>query len=511
MVLLAAAVCNKQGKALISRQFVEMTRSRIEGLLASFSKLMTTGKQHTFVETETVRFVYQPIDKIYMVLITTRNSNILEDLETLRLFARVVPEYCKLLDETDVLKNAFSLIFAFDEIVALGYRESVSLAQIRTFTEMDSQDERIQIALRQTQEREAKEASKRKAKELTQMRKDIAKLGRGMPSGMGGMGSSASSFNTPIVESVRNEEKPTSSYQAPKASTGKAMKLGVKTKDVDHFVDQLKSEGEKVMSSAAASTARTPATVAEAASQAAGRESVHVESKEEITMLMKRDGGLVGDLEITGTLAFRTTDENLTKLQLTLGSGEKQCNIQLFPKFDKAKWLNEGVATLKDPNEAFPLNIAIPLLRWRMSSSDESDIPLAINCWPSEAGKGCTVNVEYVLNDTALELNDVVISIPIPQGTGTPIVGDLDNGQYSFERGSLMWKIPVIDDTAAVGTMEFTTPGGNPNSFFPIRVNFTCGVSLVGVEVEEIHTIKDEEAVKFSTEHTLAIKKYEII
>lgn len=90
------------------------------------------------------------------------------------------------------------------------------------------------------------------------------------------------------------------------------------------------------------------------------------------------------------------------------------CVLQLFPKFDKAKWLSEGVATLKDPNEAFPLNIAIPLLRWRMSSSDESDIPLAINCWPSEAGKGCTVNVEYVLNDTALELNDVVISIPIP-------------------------------------------------------------------------------------------------
>ena len=46
-------------------------------------------------------------------------------------FELQIPEYCRTMDEAEILDNAFNLLFAFDEVVALGYRESVNLAQIR--------------------------------------------------------------------------------------------------------------------------------------------------------------------------------------------------------------------------------------------------------------------------------------------------------------------------------------------------------------------------------------------
>uniref|UniRef100_A0A8C2JNU2 Coatomer subunit delta n=1 Tax=Cyprinus carpio TaxID=7962 RepID=A0A8C2JNU2_CYPCA len=253
MVLLAAAVCTKAGKAIVSRQFVEMTRTRVEGLLAAFPKLMNTGKQHTFVETESVRYVYQPLEKLYMVLITTKNSNILEDLETLRLFSRVIPEYCRVLEESEISEHCFDIIFAFDEIVALGYRENVNLAQIRTFTEMDSHEEKVFRAVRETQEREAKAEMKRKAKELQRARQDAERAGKKSP-GFGGFGSSgmSSSISATIITDTIEPEKPKVA-PAPVRPSGssKALKLGVKGKEVDNFVDKLKSEGENIIASGA--------------------------------------------------------------------------------------------------------------------------------------------------------------------------------------------------------------------------------------------------------------------
>ena len=80
-----------------------------------------------------------------MVLITSKHSNILQDIDTLHLFAQVVTSVCRTsLDEREILENAFELLSAFDEIVCLGYKENLTLLQVKNILEMESHEEKIQ-------------------------------------------------------------------------------------------------------------------------------------------------------------------------------------------------------------------------------------------------------------------------------------------------------------------------------------------------------------------------------
>jgi hypothetical protein len=121
-----------------------MPRSRIEGLLTTFPKLIPANTQHTSVETADVRYVYQPLEELYILLITNKASNILLDIDTLHLVTRVVSDVARSADEREILRNSFDILGAFDEVISLGYREQVNLVQVRNVLEMESHEEKIQ-------------------------------------------------------------------------------------------------------------------------------------------------------------------------------------------------------------------------------------------------------------------------------------------------------------------------------------------------------------------------------
>eukprot|EP00158_Paraphelidium_tribonemae_P001905 Partr_v1_DN24937_c1_g1_i1_m45467 putative The coatomer is a cytosolic protein complex that binds to dilysine motifs and reversibly associates with Golgi non- clathrin-coated vesicles, which further mediate biosynthetic protein transport from the ER, via the Golgi up to the trans Golgi network. Coatomer complex is required for budding from Golgi membranes, and is essential for the retrograde Golgi-to-ER transport of dilysine-tagged proteins len=244
MVVLASSICNKAGKAIISRQYMEMAKSRIEGLLASFPKLISVGHQHTFVETDSVRFIYQPLDDLYLVLITNKSSNILQDIDTLHLFARTVSEFCRNLKESEIVDKAFELLIAFDEIVSLGYREMVTVAEIRTNSEMESHEEKVQEMLQKSKERDALEAAKLKAKQLEVQRKENAKraiasqsntgfgsssMGGGRLGGPSAGMSSPPSVQSPVSSSLAGNSAGGGAFN-PNNAPARGMQLGGKPK-----------------------------------------------------------------------------------------------------------------------------------------------------------------------------------------------------------------------------------------------------------------------------------------
>ncbi|XP_065162583.1 LOW QUALITY PROTEIN: coatomer subunit delta [Atheta coriaria] len=513
MVLIAAAVCTKSGKTLVSRQFVEMTKARIEGLLGAFPKLIPAGTQHTFVETDSVRYVYQPLEKLYMLLITTKASNILEDLETLRLFARVIPDYCRSLDENEIAENAFNLIFAFDEIVALGYRESVNLSQIRTFVEMDSHEEKVYQAVRQTQEREAKNKMREKAKELQRQRMEAAKKG-GKPSfgGSGGFGNSTgyTPYQVGDVANTNNDIKPPSSYSSSipqKPVSARGMKLGGKSKDVESFVDQLKSEGENVISpnNKMSQGLKAPAIKTNV-------DEVMLRQEEKLIVKMYRDGG-VQHFELLGLITLHIGNEKWGRIRVQLENNDSRgIQLQTHPNVDKELFKLRSQIGLKQPQKPFPLNTDVGVLKWRLQSTDEAHIPLLINCWPSEAGDGsCDVNIEYELAHTNLELSDVTISIPLPIGCN-PVVAECEgNYNHIARQNQLVWSLPIVDASNKTGAIEFSAAKAIPNDFFPITVSFTSKNSYTDIKITEVSLVDDDSPVKYSVEMVQFPDKYEIV
>jgi len=522
MVLLAASIVTRTGRAVVSRQFVDMTRARIEGLLAAFPKLIPKdGGQHTFVETDSVRYVYQPIEKLYMVLITTKSSNILEDLETLRLFARVIPEYCRNQDEADISDHAFELIFAFDEVVALGYRENVNLAQIRNFTEMDSHDERVAIAVREEKEKEAKRRMLEEAKKLSKERRDKAKgngggassFGANFGSNFGGVSSSNSGGgSTPAAEPVQ-VPKPTSKPM----KSGKGMKLGNKNKE-DKFLQSLGQEGVSVMKKKPVVSGKTDSKAASSAVQQAtktpemNQEAVHIRLEEKITAIMGRDGD-VEKFSCAGFVYLHVNDESSTRVKLLFDNNVTNgAQMQTHPNIDKKNFQANNIVALKNPEKPFPVGQDVGVLKWRLQNNDEDMLPLKIVCWPNDTGSGsCDVNVEYELQAENLELSDVKIIIPVPSGCGAPNVNDCDGSyEHDARKNILVWNLPVIDSSNGTGQMDFSM-ASNEDDFFPVNVEFHSTKTLfTDISVNSVSFVEDDTPAKYSSETALLVEKYTI-
>lgn len=477
-----------------------MQRSRIEALLASFPKLADSGTQHTTVEQDNVRFVYQPLDELYMVLITNRQSNILQDIDSLHLFAQVVSSICKSLDEREILRNAFELLSAFDEIVTLGYRDNLSMAQIKTFLDMESHEERIQEIIARNKELEASEERKRKAKQLEMQRKEMTRSGRGG----GGMPRTPTyptytpptpAANVPDTYDSYNAEK-NKAFSKPLASRGKGMQLGKKSKTTNMY-EQVRGELGPEAEVAAPLVAPTPAAPAVAAvpsGPAGDREGIHITVAETISAKLSREGSLE-TFEVKGDLQLRISDPSLTQVKINLNNGDlKGAQLNSHPRVDKLAFKNDKVIQLQDTSKGFPVSNAIGVMKWRMAAKggEVSDPPITFTAWVNESSAGTyNITLEYELtgDDT---LSDVVVTIPY--STNEPQISSFD-AVYEVSGDSIDWNIGEVSESSPSGSFEFEAQADNESEFFPMNVRFSKSKPYIDVDVSVKMTQAEERAL----------------
>ncbi|KAI9445377.1 hypothetical protein H4582DRAFT_2117694 [Lactarius indigo] len=523
MVVLAASICTKGGKAVISRQFRDMSRTRIDALLASFPKLIPANTQHTSVETAEVRYVYQLLEDLYIVLITNKASNILQDIETLHLFARVVSDMCRSADQREIAKNSFELLGAFDEIVSLGYREQVNLMQVRSILEMESHEEKIQEIISRNKEAEAKEELKRRAKQLEMQRREQQ---RRAASGVGGLGSTNTNFlgggvsgYSPVPRfdapssPARAASPVTSSLRAP-AFKGSGMKLGSKKIKQAELLDAL---GGSALLSEDISTPPTPSastpepTIVKdirSSLPTVTPESVHITTKENITLSLSREGG-IESLELKGDMNLNVTDPSLSRIKLLLLPAPSvfgpELQFKQHPNVAKLAVNKERIIALKDSSRGFPVNQSLAVLKWRYTGKDESYIPLSINCWPTPSNDGtCDVNIEYELENENVSLYDLTISIPLPAGSYPTVAPQSGEWQLNPSGHHLDWTIPLVNADDRSGALEFSVSGSDVNAFFPVRVSF-AGLGNTSREWTTTKDVVFSEDASFTTDNYLVV------
>lgn len=548
MVVLAASICTRGGKALLSRQFKDLTKDKITSLLANFPSLITnSNSQHTTVEDDSIRYVYQSLEEFYIVLLTNKHSNILQDIDTLHLFAATISNLLRSIDEREIFDNAFEILSSFDEIINNGYKENLTMSQVQTFLAMDSHEEKIQEIIEKNKEMEAIEERKRKAKEI--QRKELARKNMenqfSKPYGFeeNNYNPTIPSYQTPptimdnSIDSSNSSPIPSSK---PMMSRSGGLQLGKKpTGRTNNESNQpLLFNNQPVFNHS--SNAPTPSVgnsnidYSKSASPAPSsvpktpNNGILITINEKFNAEFQRDGSIISS-ELKGDLQLRINDSDLSKCKLLLKTDNKSNKIQYktHPNVDRNLFNQENIIGLKDKSKSFPFNDQnLGVLRWRVvGKAEESDyLPILITIWSSVNDNSTDVTVEYELTSEFLSNNltnttveNIQLYLPIQDEVN--LKDENDNISYNVDNG-VLFTINSISTDDPQGSFEFQVSTVDEDSLFPMNLQFNVNYPNITesdncfgkVQVVDVVSSENdnEESLPFDLHENLISENYQI-
>ncbi|KAI4838467.1 coatomer subunit delta [Plasmodium brasilianum] len=483
MTVLSAAISTKS-KILVSRQFQNISKCDLDSLTIPFYNLIERERSdHTYIETDKVRYVYQPLDSIYIFLITNINSNIIEDLEIIKVLSQIIQDICQgNINESTILKKCFTIIFYIDELIKNGVREIVNTNQIKTYIEMESHEEKLQTIIRENKEKEEKERRKFIASKLEKNRQ---KQNKGSTNSfISNDIISALEYNTSIIDNFiyKNEEP---DIMDESFGTHKGMQLANKRDNHIRILDVV--ENNKI---------ETKPTINV---NSLFDKSINIIITENIICTLSSEGTLC-DLDIQGIFNLQINNHKYSKVIVEL-ENEYLDKAKIHPILDKNKY-NSNVLELKDKGKNFRTNTIYPLLKWKINYLNDSYIPLNISCWPCEDSESTLLNleIENKMKNIDEVIYDLNVNLMCPSSNKPQIISK-DKGVIEHDGLLLSWKVGTLKNNQNC-QIEISIQS-KPESVFPFSVEAKSNMLSHKLNVLKVYDEDTKEDVEYEVKKNI--------
>jgi len=78
------------------------------------------------------------------------------------------------------------------------------------------------------------------------------------------------------------------------------------------------------------------------------------------------------------------------------------------------------------------------------------------------------------------------------------------------EKTTLVWTLPVIDQSNSEGSLEISIRGKSAD-FFPIQVDFVAETPFCEIKILDVKSVDSRKSVAYSHETNLIVDKYEYV
>lgn len=516
MSIHAVMISTPEGKLIFYRNYSSIQQSLFEDFAFSLPQSMKKDSQHTFAIHGQFRLIYLPIEGMLLSLITCKNSNILEDIDSVAQMKEIVSSIIgPQPNDSSIFENYVDLTLAFDDMVNLKSRNAISKTQIGALLEMESNNEKMHNAMQESKEKEAMRKAEEEVRKIERTKKvqdmvekELKQIDKTIRDYSG---------KIPVVSDLEKDTPKRKVSDIPQTQESTVMsQTGSTRKGI-----QLGKKPEKkapILGSKA--TTHKPSGGQEVSRDDIIEESEHVAFNplnEEIRIIVdEKVSGEIGlsssytRFELKGTIGLfiENPDLNYFSVHTNNVSGLKHLSMKLPPNFDRTVW-NKGVLAPKSKNTSLPKRTLVETVKYALTfNSFDEAVPFNISIWL--AGPQVQLEIEFNENQSFFKgFQNIAIHFRKLYGHDFQ-VSEADNSSYSTGSRYLVWSIPQLNsDTPSASIIIDFESNVTEDEVFPADIEMNSSSPVLDLKVNSVVT-EDGREVKFSLDKVLSAKDFHI-